>query len=75
MVTISDTAHLGYTDALFTSRLLNLFKSLGKRDKYDFNNIFTQYVKQFLDKYLKQIDSASLDSLHFKGVTFERNNI
>ena len=74
MVTISDTAHLGYTDALFTSRLLNLVKGLGKRDKYDFNNIFTEYITKFLDKYLKRISSVSLDNLQYEGVTCERNN-
>jgi len=72
MMLIAKTAHLGYTDALFTSRLLNLFNLLGKRDKYEFNKIITTYIVNFLDKYHKNKKDIKLKNITFNGVKFLR---
>ncbi|QOR34940.1 hypothetical protein IMX26_15995 [Clostridium sp. 'deep sea'] len=70
MVLISDTAHYGFSDALFTCRQLNILNVLGKRDKFEFHNIYSQYHLNFFKKYLLKNNTVNLNNLNYKGVEF-----
>ncbi|MFK5884156.1 MAG: hypothetical protein QM489_07465, partial [Candidatus Izemoplasma sp.] len=71
IVLVGDTEHSGYTDGLFIARQLNLFNLIGKREKYDFNEIYTKYVMSFFDKYLLSNDDIEFIDIKYDNVDFE----
>lgn len=77
MVLINKTEHFGYTDALFILRQLNILNLLGKREKYEFQKIYTQYNIEFFNKYLLGKRDIDLSALKYEGVEFlqKRKNI
>lgn len=75
MINLSNTKHLSFTDALYTSRALNIFNRLGKRDKDEVHNIVISYISTFFDKYLKRNELSNLVDLNFEGVQFSYNRM
>lgn len=73
MVLVNNTAHMGYTDALFIARRMNLLNKLGKRDKYEFNELVTKYIHEFLKKYLSLDNNVDLRDLSYNDVDFLSN--
>ena len=72
IVTLDDTQHLGYSDALFISRQANLLKQIGKREKYEFREIVTNYHLKFFEKYLVGDREIELKDLKYNGVEFRQ---
>ncbi len=72
IVTLDDTQHLGYSDALFILRQANLLNQIGKRDKYEFREIVTNYHLKFFEKYLLGNQEIDLKDLKYDGVEFRQ---
>ena len=72
IVTLDDTQHLGYSDALFISRQVNLLNQIGKREKYEFREIVTNYHSYFFEKYLVGDREIELKDLKYNGVEFRQ---
>ena len=72
IVTLDDTQHLGYSDGLFISRQGNIIKQIGKREKYEFREIVTNYHLDFFKKYLLKNQAIELKDLKYDGVEFRQ---
>ena len=72
MVILDNTQHLGYCDALFISRQANLRNKIGKREKYEFREIVTNYHLKFFAKYLLGDREIKLKDLKYDGVEFRQ---
>lgn len=72
IVILDNTAHLGYSDALFLSRQLNIVNLIGKRDKDEFREIITNYHLRFFEKYLLGNQEIQLAELKYDGVEFRQ---
>ncbi|MEM8780972.1 MAG: hypothetical protein AAGF26_19360, partial [Cyanobacteria bacterium P01_G01_bin.49] len=72
MVILDRTAHLGYSDALFISRQANLLNQIGKREKYEFREIVSNYHLKFFAKYLLGDGGIELKNLKYDGVEFRQ---
>ena len=72
MVILDRTAHLGYSDALFIARQANLLNRIGKREKYEFREIVTNYHLKFFEKYLLGERGIELKYLKYDGVEFRQ---
>ena len=72
MVILDRTAHLGYSDALFISRQANLLNQIGKREKYEFREIVTNYHLRFFAKYLLGDREIELKDIKYDGVEFRQ---
>lgn len=70
MALLSDTAHFGYSDVLFIARQLNLMNMIGKREKFEFHEIYTTYVMKFFEKYLLGNKEIELKDIKYNGVIF-----
>ena len=68
IVTLDDTQHLGYSDGLFISRQGNIINQIGKREKYEFREIVTNYHLKFFEKYLLGDREIELKDLKYDGV-------
>ena len=72
MTILDDTQHFGYSDGLFISRQLNLLNQIGKREKYEFREIVTNYHLKFFAKYLLGDRKIELKDLKYDGVEFRQ---
>ncbi|WP_036799077.1 hypothetical protein [Pleurocapsa sp. PCC 7319] len=72
MAILNRTAHLGYTDALFILRQVNILNQIGKREKYEFREIITNYHLSFFEKYLVGNQEIELKDLKYDGVEFRQ---
>ena len=72
MVILDRTAHLGYSDGLFIARQANLLNRIGKREKYEFREIVTNYHAYFFAKYLLGDREIELKDLKYEGVEFRQ---
>lgn len=72
IVTLDDTQHLGYSDGLFISRQINIINQIGKREKYEFREIVTNYHSYFFEKYLVGNQEINLEDLKYDGVEFRQ---
>ena len=72
MAILDRTAHLGYTDALFIARQANIVNKIGKREKYEFREIITNYHSIFFEKYLVGDREIELKDLKYDGVEFRQ---
>ncbi|MGK7948069.1 MAG: hypothetical protein AB4368_04505 [Xenococcaceae cyanobacterium] len=72
MVILDRTAHLGYSDALFIARQANIVNKIGKREKYEFREIITNYHLIFFEKYLVGNQEIELKDLKYDGVEFRQ---
>ena len=72
IVTLDNTQHLGYSDALFIFRQANLLNQIGKREKYEFREIVTNYHLKFFEKYLLTNQEIKLKDLKYDGVEFRQ---
>ncbi|MDJ0632410.1 MAG: hypothetical protein QNJ34_04380 [Xenococcaceae cyanobacterium MO_188.B29] len=72
MAILDNTEHLGYSDALFISRQANLGNKIGKREKYEFREIVTNYHLKFFEKYLLGERGIELKYLKYDGVEFRQ---
>ena len=72
IVTLDDTQHLGYSDGLFISRQGNIINQIGKREKYEFREIVTNYHLEFFKKYLLKNQAIELKDLKYDGVEFRQ---
>ena len=72
IVILDRTAHLGYSDALFIARQANLLNRIGKREKYEFREIVTNYHLKFFAKYLLGDPEIELEDLKYDGVEFRQ---
>ncbi len=70
MVILDNTGHWGYCDALFISRQANLTNLIGKREKYQFREIVTNYHLKFFEKYLLGNREIELEDIKYNGVQF-----
>ena len=72
MAILDNTKHLGYSDGLFISRQANLINRIGKREKYEFREIVTNYHLKFFEKYLLGNREIELKDLKYHGVKFRQ---
>ncbi|MEM8718566.1 MAG: hypothetical protein AAGE84_04560 [Cyanobacteria bacterium P01_G01_bin.39] len=72
IVTLDDTQHIGYSDALFIARQANILNQIGKREKYEFREIITNYHLTFFEKYLVGNQEIELKDLKYDGVEFRQ---
>lgn len=72
MVILDNTGHLGYCDALFIARQANIVNRIGKREKYEFREIVTNYHLKFFEKYLLRNRETELEDLKYNGVQFSQ---
>ena len=72
IVTLDDTQHIGYSDALFIARQVNLLNQIGKREKHEFGEIITNYHLIFFEKYLVGNQEIELKALKYDGVEFRQ---
>ncbi len=75
IVTLDDTQHLGYSDGLFISRQVNIINQIGKREKYEFREIITNYHSCFFEKYLVGNQEIDLEDLKYDDVEFRRKMV
>ena len=72
MAILDDTQHLGYSDGLFILRQANLINRIGKREKYEFREIVTNYHLKFFEKYLLGDREIELKDIKYDGVEFRQ---
>ena len=72
IVTLDNTQHLGYSDAVFILRQANLIGQIGNRNKYEFREIITNYHYNFFTKYLLKNETIELESIKYDGVQFKQ---
>ncbi|WP_019508375.1 hypothetical protein [Pleurocapsa sp. PCC 7319] len=72
IITLDNTQHFGYSDALFIFRQANLLNQIGKREKYEFREIVTNYHLKFFEKYLLTNQEIELKDLKYDGVEFRQ---
>ncbi len=72
MAILDDTQHIGYSDALFILRQANLINQIGKREKYEFREIVTNYHLKFFEKYLLGNQEIELKDLKYNGVEIKQ---
>ena len=72
MTILDNTQHLGYSDALFIFRQGNIINQIGKREKYEFREIVTNYHLKFFEKYLVGNQKIELKDLKYDGVEFRQ---
>ena len=72
MVIVDDTQHLGYSDGLFILRQGNIINQIGKREKYEFREIITNYHLKFFEKYLLRNQEIELKNITYDRIDFSQ---
>jgi predicted dienelactone hydrolase len=70
MTILENTAHLGFSDALFFARQLAVLGMIGKRDRDEFREMVSAYHLKFFEKYLLGNRQVKLGDLKYGGVKF-----
>jgi len=70
MTIIKGAKHFAFADAVFIARQMNLLNLLGKRDKFEFHEIYTTYTIKFFEKYLLGNKNIELKDIKYNEVKF-----